>query len=101
MRRVPLDKIFLQPSVHLHWLRLAGTVRFEVGAELAGRFGEVWRVFEIEGCPAPTTFLEGHSLSEDDFLFALFAGAVHARDQMPEFWVEIEPEAVVWQGAFD
>lgn len=101
MRRVPADKLLLQPRVHLHWLQLAGTVRFEVGNELAGRFDELWRAFEAEGCPPPAAFLDAHSPTEDDQLFALFAGAVHARDQLPEFWIEIEPDAVVWHGAFD
>lgn len=101
MRQVPLDKIFIQPRVHLHWLEQAGTVRFNVGPELADRFETVWRAYESAGCPPPAEFLDQHSLAEDDLMFALFAGAVHARAHRPEFWVDTDPDAVVWHGAFD
>lgn len=96
VRRVPLDKLFLQPRVHLQWLRQAGQVRFEVGEGIADRFGEQWRQYEQAGCPPPASFLDEHPLTEDEPVFALFAGAVYARAQEPDFWLEIETDVVAW-----
>lgn len=98
MRIVPLNKLLLQPRVHLQWMRQDNLLRFVVGEDLAHHFDGLWRAYVGAGYPPPTAFLEQHPLTEDDHLFALFAGAVFAREHLPDLAVEIEDNAVVWRG---
>lgn len=96
MRIVPLDKLLLQPRVHLQWIRKAGALGFEVGSKLAERFVVLWQQYEREGFPSPPDFLDRHPLTEQDRLFALFAGAVYLHRHLPEFQVRLEGGRVVW-----
>lgn len=98
MRRIPANRLLIQPRVHLQWLRQWQALRFEVEEPVAGRFATLWRRYRQAGCPPPADFLERHPLTEDDPVFALFAGAVYVRERVPGFRVDILAGAVVWRG---
>lgn len=98
MRRIPANRLLIQPRVHLQWLWQSKVLCFEVSDPVAECFGKVWRRYQQAGCPSPVDFLERYPLTEEDPVFALFVGAVHARGRVPEFRVEIQPGTVVWRG---
>ncbi|WP_108124663.1 hypothetical protein [Saccharospirillum mangrovi] len=73
MRRVPQNRLMVQPTVHRDWFQRAGALCFELDDATADDFAQLWQAFENEGRPAPTDFLNRYPLSENDALFALFA----------------------------
>lgn len=101
MRRIPANRLLIQPRVHLQWLRQSKTLRFEVDEPVAERFGTIWRRYQQAGCPPPADFLERNPLTEEDPVFALFVGAVYVCERVPGFRVHIHPGAVVWRGETD
>lgn len=101
MRLVPLHKLLLQPRVHLQWILQARALSFEVGQPLAERFATLWHQYEAAGYPPPAEFLSWHPLAEQDYLFALFAGAVYLHEHLPHFQVDITNASVIWRGEGD
>lgn len=91
MRRVPFDRLLLQPRVHRDWFQRAGGLLFELDAATASAFAELWQAFENDGRPAPVEFLNRHPLAENDALFALFAAV--------QLLLEEEPGLTVTPGA--
>lgn len=95
MRQVPQDRLLLQPRVHRDWLHRAGALRFELDAATAADFALLWQAFNDEGRPAPTDFLNRHSLSENDALFALFATVQLLLETEADLDVQVHPDCLM------
>lgn len=87
MRQVPFDRLLIQPQVHRDWFHRAGSLCFELDAETAQAFAQLWQAYQGEGRPAPAEFLNRHPLADQDKLFALFAVVQLLLQEQPELQV--------------
>lgn len=94
MRRVPFNRLMIQPQVHGDWFARAGGLYFELDRATAEAFATLWQAYEADGRPAPAPFLTQHSLAEDDALFALFAAIQRVLESEPRLQVTPEPEGL-------
>ena len=80
MRVVPADRLLIQPTVQLSWIRQHGNLEFVVSADVQDRFLQAWSRYRASGHLTLVAFLADDqtldlALHEDDAVFALLTGA--------------------------
>lgn len=80
MRVVPGDRLLIQPTVQLSWIRQHGELEFQVPAELQAQFRVLWQRYQATALPTVGDFVKDAQaqpflLHENDQLFALLVGA--------------------------
>ncbi|EAR09082.1 hypothetical protein [Reinekea blandensis] len=80
MRVVPANRLLIQPTVQLSWIRQHGDLEFVVAKDVQDRFLRAWTRYRASDHPSLAAFLADDqtlelALHEDDAVFALLTGA--------------------------